>query len=312
MNYLLLILFIWTTTNALETPVNSTPNVRLTVQEEGDNTTPKPLKIDKSANINVNSTTLSTSDLSLSSSTSDLSSTTPQSINEVLLSKNLTNTIPKPSNDNLRNDSINKSAMVMTEGGNSVSTVSGSVTSFQNSKDTSSKRILSDSSEREIISGSVLEKKNATQNLAQFDDNSKLQNAEGISSMNKGKITARKGVNDLKPVSPVSSNINEKTENPEPITHPPLVILKDDKPLTTINTNISRERMSKPMVTDVSNESSIYPSKKMDYIVSIMCTAFSIPLLIVLAVYLYKKGADFWERRHYNRMDFLIEGIYNE
>lgn len=49
-----------------------------------------------------------------------------------------------------------------------------------------------------------------------------------------------------------------------------------------------------------------------DYVVPVVLVIMTIPLVIVLALFLYKKGSEFWERRHYRRMDFLIDGMYNE
>ena len=52
--------------------------------------------------------------------------------------------------------------------------------------------------------------------------------------------------------------------------------------------------------------------KKPDYVVPVVAVILVIPLIIILAIVLYKKASDFWERRHYRRMDFLIDGMYNE
>jgi hypothetical protein len=49
-----------------------------------------------------------------------------------------------------------------------------------------------------------------------------------------------------------------------------------------------------------------------DYVIPVVFVILAVPLIIVLAVFLYKKGSEFWERRHYRRMDFLIDGMYNE
>lgn len=49
-----------------------------------------------------------------------------------------------------------------------------------------------------------------------------------------------------------------------------------------------------------------------DYVIPVVLVIMAIPLVIVLALFLYRKGSEFWERRHYRRMDFLIDGMYNE
>ena len=49
-----------------------------------------------------------------------------------------------------------------------------------------------------------------------------------------------------------------------------------------------------------------------DYVIPLVLVIMTIPLVVVLALFLYKKVSEFWERRHYRRMDFLIDGMYNE
>lgn len=51
---------------------------------------------------------------------------------------------------------------------------------------------------------------------------------------------------------------------------------------------------------------------RIDYVIPVVCVILAVPLVILLAVFLYKKGSEFWERRHYRRMDFLIDGMYND
>ncbi|XP_043483197.1 uncharacterized protein LOC122511782 [Leptopilina heterotoma] len=52
--------------------------------------------------------------------------------------------------------------------------------------------------------------------------------------------------------------------------------------------------------------------RKIDYVVPIMITIFTVPLLSVATYILYRRGRDCWDKRHYRRMDFLIDGMYNE
>jgi len=60
-----------------------------------------------------------------------------------------------------------------------------------------------------------------------------------------------------------------------------------------------------------------------DYVVPLVIAMLAVPLVGVLCALMYMKGRDFWERRHYgridflwdsrndSRMDFLIDGMYN-
>lgn len=52
--------------------------------------------------------------------------------------------------------------------------------------------------------------------------------------------------------------------------------------------------------------------RKIDYIVPIVITVMAVPLLAIGAFVLYKRSRDCWDRRHYRRMDFLIDGMYND
>ncbi|KAJ9594380.1 hypothetical protein L9F63_014170 [Diploptera punctata] len=49
-----------------------------------------------------------------------------------------------------------------------------------------------------------------------------------------------------------------------------------------------------------------------NYVVPVVAIIFTMPLIIIFVIILYKKGSEFWDRRHYRRMDFLIDGMYNE
>ncbi|KAH1027025.1 uncharacterized protein LOC109532971 isoform X2 [Dendroctonus ponderosae] len=51
-------------------------------------------------------------------------------------------------------------------------------------------------------------------------------------------------------------------------------------------------------------------STRSKYIIPIVVVILSVPLVAILLSLLYKRGADWWQHRNYKRMDFLIEGIY--
>lgn len=103
----------------------------------------------------------------------------------------------------------------------------------------------------------------------------------------------------------------------------------------TIIKNISSttERPKKPTLTEAEEDSVYVPSAKLntttdnhshnidesfaengrktDYIVPIVVVILSVPLVAILSSVIYKRGAEWWQHRHYRRMDFLIEGMYN-
>jgi len=53
-------------------------------------------------------------------------------------------------------------------------------------------------------------------------------------------------------------------------------------------------------------------SRKIDYIVPVIITIVALPILGAAIFILYRRGRDCWDKRHYRRMDFLIDGMYND
>ncbi|XP_052901208.1 putative protein TPRXL [Anopheles moucheti] len=53
------------------------------------------------------------------------------------------------------------------------------------------------------------------------------------------------------------------------------------------------------------------PNTRREYIVPIVTLIFAIPLLLGLFLLSYRRAKEFWLTRHYRRMDFLIDGMYN-
>lgn len=52
-------------------------------------------------------------------------------------------------------------------------------------------------------------------------------------------------------------------------------------------------------------------SKRANYVIPIVAVILSVPLVAIIISFLYKRGTDWWQHRNYRRMDFLIEGMYN-
>ncbi|KAL6447485.1 hypothetical protein ACFW04_000007 [Cataglyphis niger] len=52
--------------------------------------------------------------------------------------------------------------------------------------------------------------------------------------------------------------------------------------------------------------------RKIDYIVPVIITIVVLPILGAAIFVLYRRGRDCWDKRHYRRMDFLIDGMYND
>ncbi|XP_068988319.1 uncharacterized protein [Bombus flavifrons] len=52
--------------------------------------------------------------------------------------------------------------------------------------------------------------------------------------------------------------------------------------------------------------------KKIDYVLPVIVTLIALPVLGGIIFMIYKQGRDCWDKRHYRRMDFLIDGMYND
>lgn len=62
----------------------------------------------------------------------------------------------------------------------------------------------------------------------------------------------------------------------------------------------------------VSKENLVGAGPSFDFVVPIVIALLAVPFVAVLGAYIYKQSRDFWDRRHYRRMDFLIDGMYND
>ncbi|XP_055844840.1 uncharacterized protein LOC129911157 [Episyrphus balteatus] len=49
-----------------------------------------------------------------------------------------------------------------------------------------------------------------------------------------------------------------------------------------------------------------------DYIIPIVSIIFAVPILMGMVIVAYRRFRDFWSTRHYRRMDFLVDGMYND
>ncbi|XP_043674790.1 uncharacterized protein LOC122632252 [Vespula pensylvanica] len=69
---------------------------------------------------------------------------------------------------------------------------------------------------------------------------------------------------------------------------------------------------NKPIPPSPTKNSPLGMPRKIDYIIPIAITIVALPILGVASFILYNRGKDCWDKRHYRRMDFLIDGMYND
>jgi hypothetical protein len=86
-------------------------------------------------------------------------------------------------------------------------------------------------------------------------------------------------------------------------------LLRNKKPLFTLDAaNDLPESFNLPSQSSANDKE----VNRTDYVVPVVVVILAVPLFLVLVVFLYRKTLEFWERRHYRQMDFLIDGIYND
>ena len=85
---------------------------------------------------------------------------------------------------------------------------------------------------------------------------------------------------------------------------------KNFKPKPTVT--IGEMDIDKPIPASPTKTPPLGMPRKIDYIVPVIITIMALPLLGGAAFFLYRRGRDCWEKRHYRRMDFLIDGMYND
>lgn len=105
-----------------------------------------------------------------------------------------------------------------------------------------------------------------------------------------------------------NSTITNNTTMPKAFLHIKKHIPKPKPTVTTIdepeiNESIPLSRMKNP---------SLGMPRKIDYIVPVIITIVALPILGAVIFVLYRRGRDCWDKRHYRRMDFLIDGMYND
>ncbi|XP_076749410.1 uncharacterized protein LOC143422550 [Xylocopa sonorina] len=142
--------------------------------------------------------------------------------------------------------------------------------------------------------------------------------------------------NDTKPVvelSPIPSTIfnkekvnmnlnNSKSNITEK--HSTVAIQKNISPNASVTASTVQEHKPKPTATEVepnSDKEAFIPHikgshlgmpKKIDYVLPVIVTLVALPVLGAIIFMVYKQGRDCWDKRHYRRMDFLIDGMYND
>lgn len=148
----------------------------------------------------------------------------------------------------------------------------------------------------------------------------------------------QKNVTETKPLTKQSANVTLAASSTTTASTTTSTTSTTTTSTTTTTTTTTTERIRKPLFTIASDEEPFAPSnfvagkgknsstlpkvesvksydstKKSgpDYIVPIVAVILSVPLVAILLNAVYKRTKEWWYHRHYSRMDFLIDGMYN-
>lgn len=90
---------------------------------------------------------------------------------------------------------------------------------------------------------------------------------------------------------------------------PPPRLFVNGKEILPKNTSTANKKNA------MDDENVIITNRRVDkgsyYVLPIVLTILAVPLLAIILTVGYKRGAEWWQHRHYRRMDFLIDGMYN-
>lgn len=116
-----------------------------------------------------------------------------------------------------------------------------------------------------------------------------------------------------------NNSIKYKEKNPE------IYIKKEEapkKPLKTVYETVVSLGQQMPVMTKSSAQTILdqIPSPKRESVASknpglitpIVITILVVPMFAVLGYMALKRGQEAWKNRHYKRMDFLLDGMYND
>ncbi|XP_032681616.1 uncharacterized protein LOC116849016 [Odontomachus brunneus] len=114
---------------------------------------------------------------------------------------------------------------------------------------------------------------------------------------------------------PISVNANtshiEVTNDTTKSSPPPVEKKHIPKPKPTVTT-VGKSETNESRLSSRNKSSPLGAPRKIDYIVPVIITIVTLPILGTGIFLLYRRGRDCWDKRHYRRMDFLIDGMYND
>ncbi|XP_066253791.1 uncharacterized protein [Euwallacea similis] len=121
-------------------------------------------------------------------------------------------------------------------------------------------------------------------------------------------IVPKKGVSPPPEILPkANSNINVSSTNKT--VHSKPIITESDKDYFEHNSSKDTNTLTIDQIDP--RIIGLKDSTRSRYIIPIVAVIFSVPLVSILFSLLYKQGKDWWQHRKYKKMDFLVDGMYD-
>lgn len=79
-----------------------------------------------------------------------------------------------------------------------------------------------------------------------------------------------------------------------------------------VSGNIDASVKPDPLAQPVQDMSLANRTGENEYIVPLVTVMLTVPLAIAVFIIVYRRFRDLWSTRHYRRMDFLVDGMYND
>ena len=131
------------------------------------------------------------------------------------------------------------------------------------------------------------------------------------------RIVPKKGVNFTDTLNVTQSTIHTNDSvHTQSSSAPPV---NPKKPIITTSDDDDNSQPPDSQKGKLSNSTPSVPSlesyeeekEDFNFVIVIVAVILSVPLVAIVINFLYKRGKEWWIHRHYSRMDFLIDGMYN-
>lgn len=176
---------------------------------------------------------------------------------------------------------------------------SGQVTKLQESKPVSEEKSVSEINVESVDPKTLQENTTTSKSIVINSPNASTLNNSNTKTPEISKSNSTAEINNTTTKKPVQKK-------------PLLTIESEGLPDTLEEIVPSPSTTSDGAVPQFYQSSVNQPKGQPGYIIPIVITLFALPLLVLIGYQAVRRGKEAWRNRHYRRMDFLIDGMYND